>query len=351
MSHYLDSVVAGQDVRLDITDVYVFRGEVGTVFVLSVNSSAAGSDAPDGFHPHAHYDFRIDTNGDAIEDLCYRVAFGRINQQRRQPLELRRLLGADAREHAATGELLVWGTSESVLTGSEAIRLWAGLAAESFYVEPTVQFAVCQAVRYGRRVDLANWQPRRAVNVFAGTTVYAIVLEVPDGAFGGLVGPQHQIGLWGTTTLATDTGGWRPIDRMGQPMAQPLFNPPGSERACDYSTTHPVDDRANYGEVFATLVAGVLAAEGTANEPLAYGKRVANILLPDVLQYQIGSSATYGFAVRNGRYLTDNVPDVVFSLVANRAISGGLSKRHAAGAPRPRFPYVPPPPTSASDAA
>jgi hypothetical protein len=27
-------------VRLDITDVYVFRGEVGTVFVMNVNSSA-----------------------------------------------------------------------------------------------------------------------------------------------------------------------------------------------------------------------------------------------------------------------------------------------------------------------
>jgi hypothetical protein len=189
------------------------------------------------------------------------------------------------------------------------------------------------------------------VNAFAGTTVYAIVLEVPDTAFGTLAGPGHQIGLWGTTTLATDAGGWRPIDRMGQPMVQPLFNPPDSERAFEFSTTHPVDDRANYGEGFATLVAGVAAAEGTANDPLAYGNSVADMLLPDVLQYQIGSSAVFGFAVRNGRALTDNVPDVLFSLIANRAISSGLTKRHAAGTPSPRFPYVPPPPTSAFDAA
>ena len=32
MSHHLDSPIARQDIRLDITDLYVFRGEVGTVF-------------------------------------------------------------------------------------------------------------------------------------------------------------------------------------------------------------------------------------------------------------------------------------------------------------------------------
>ena len=36
MSHHLDSPLARQDVRLDITDLYVFRGEIGTVFVMPV---------------------------------------------------------------------------------------------------------------------------------------------------------------------------------------------------------------------------------------------------------------------------------------------------------------------------
>jgi hypothetical protein len=33
MSHHLDSPIARQDIRLDITDLYVFRGESGTAFV------------------------------------------------------------------------------------------------------------------------------------------------------------------------------------------------------------------------------------------------------------------------------------------------------------------------------
>jgi hypothetical protein len=345
MSHYLDSELAQQDVRLDITDVYVFRGRLGTVFVMSVNSSAAGSDTPSGFHPNAHYDFRIDMDGDVIEDVVHRVTFGELDEYGRQPLELHRVQGAEAREHAASGSLVGWGSTENVVQAADGPLLWAGLAAESFYVEPTVLEAVRRAVRLGRRVDLGAWQPRRAVNAFAGTSVYAIVLEVPDHAFEGVVGTQHQIGFWGTTTMSTDTGGWRPINRMGLPMVQSIFIPHDDERASDYNSTHPSEDWSNYGDLLARLVARVVTAHGTADDAEAYGATVARMLLPDILPYRIGSAASYSFACRNGRGLTDNAPEVMFSLVTNHALSAGLSKRHAAGTPRPTFPYVPPPPS------
>lgn len=342
MSHSLDSALASQDVRVDITDVYLFRGDVGTVFVMSVNSSTAGCDTPVGFTPNAHYDFRIDTDADVVEDLVYRVPFGPLDQTGHQPLELRRLVGAEARDQTACGSLLAWGCTETVVVGSEGVRLWAGLAAESFYVEPTVLDAIRQSVTSGRRVELGSWQPHRATNAFAQATVHSIVLEVPDRALERVLGPERQIGFWGTTTLVTDSGGWRPINRMGLPMVRSIFNPPEGERAIDYNTTHPSDDWANYGESFAGLVAGVAVAD----DPAAYGTTVARMLLPDVLQYRVGSVASFSFATWNGRGLTDNAPEVMFSLVTNRALSDGLSKRHAAGRPRRRFPYVPPPPSA-----
>ncbi len=43
MSHHLDGPIARQDVRLDITDLYAFRGETGTVFVVNVCHSIAGA--------------------------------------------------------------------------------------------------------------------------------------------------------------------------------------------------------------------------------------------------------------------------------------------------------------------
>jgi hypothetical protein len=130
-----------------------------------------------------------------IEDLIYRVAFGQADRHGRQPLELRRLDGSEPREHNAIGELLAWGSTETVVAGRQDVRLWAGLAAETFYVEPTVLQAVCQGIRSGRRVDLATWQPRRAVNAFAGTTVYTIVLEIPDSALRVSSASAGQIGF------------------------------------------------------------------------------------------------------------------------------------------------------------
>jgi hypothetical protein len=48
MSHHLDSPIARQDIRLDITDLYVFRGERGTVFVIDVSlDRGRGSEVPD----------------------------------------------------------------------------------------------------------------------------------------------------------------------------------------------------------------------------------------------------------------------------------------------------------------
>lgn len=37
MSHHQDSAAAKQDPRLDISDVYLFKGQSGTVFVMNTN--------------------------------------------------------------------------------------------------------------------------------------------------------------------------------------------------------------------------------------------------------------------------------------------------------------------------
>jgi hypothetical protein len=61
MSHHLDSPLARQATRLDITDLYLFRGTAGTVFVMNSNSSVADPRYPERFHPEALYEFKVDT--------------------------------------------------------------------------------------------------------------------------------------------------------------------------------------------------------------------------------------------------------------------------------------------------
>jgi hypothetical protein len=105
--HTILTLSSRRDNRLDLTDQYVFRGETGTVFVLDVNSSAAGPNAPQGFHPDARYEIKIYTDGSAPEDRTDRVTFGPPDQAGEQAVALHLLTGSDAYDDDATelGEL------------------------------------------------------------------------------------------------------------------------------------------------------------------------------------------------------------------------------------------------------
>jgi hypothetical protein len=360
VSHHLALPPASRDGRLDITDLYVFRGEEGTIFVLNVNSSLPGTSASQGFYPEAQYLIKLDLDGDAVEDLTYRSAFGERDAMGSQSVELRRLSGQDARNPAALGTKIGEGATDELIAGAAGAHLWAGRAADPFYIDRPVWTAVAGAFRTGARVDLSGWHTDAAVNLFAGATVNSVVLEIPDaeitwrlretpdeapnGDFTWRLRPEKRINVWATTALATAAGGWRTISRVGHPMLQSIFHPDDSEQASRYNTTAPADDLANYGEWFARMVAAVVAAHGTAADPGAYGDAVAALLLPDMLPYELGSPACYGFAGHNGRALTDNAPDVMFSLVTNSALTCGLTWESVMGKLREAFPYVAPAP-------
>jgi len=345
MSHHLDSPLARQDVRLDISDLYVFRGERGTVFTMNVNHSIApeitGRTDPAGFHPEAKYEFKVDLDGDAIEDLTYRLSFGELDGAGAQRLELRRLVGAPPSDDEVRGTLVAEGAIGSTISTEDGLRVWAGKAGDPFWIEPDVLHAIGHAFTDGTVADLSSWRPSEATNFFAGHTVYSIVLELPDHELLPLAGPGKDINVWALTSLATDAGGWRPINRVGHPMIQPLFTQNDEDLGDRLNSTAPADDVVNYGKIVSDAVAAVVAAYGTAEDPEAYGAAVAARLLPDVLPYTVGTPAVYGFNGLNGRSLTDNAPDVMFSLATNTAFTIGLTKDSITAKPSSRFPYVP----------
>jgi Domain of unknown function (DUF4331) len=103
MSHHLDSPIARQDIRLDITDLYVFRGQTGTVFVINVCHSIFGPIPAPGYHPEGMCEFKVDLNDDAVEDLTYRFTFDERDAHGRQRYAVRCIKGADAVDPDAPG--------------------------------------------------------------------------------------------------------------------------------------------------------------------------------------------------------------------------------------------------------
>jgi hypothetical protein len=341
MAHHLDSPIARQDIRLDITDLYVFRGETGTVFVINVCHSIAGEVPAPGYHPEGMYEFKVDLDGDSVEDLTYRITFDVRDQAGKQCFVLRRIAGHEAANPSAAGVVVAQGSTGETVTTETGLRVWAGKAGDPFWIEPDVLHAVGHAFEDGTVIDLTGWDPGKAKNLFAGHTVYSIVLEVPDAELLGDAFGTKRVGVWAVATLATDAGGWRSINRVGLPMIHPLFTQFNEDLGDRLNAGHPVDDFTTYGEVVAKAIAGVVAANGTSEDPQGYGAKVAHRFFPNILPYEVGTPATFGFAEWNGRSLTDNVPDVMFSLAANTPVRLGIGKESVTAKPSKVFPYVP----------
>jgi hypothetical protein len=339
MSHHLDTPLARQNGQLYIDDLYVFGGDRSTVFIMDVNSTITGPDVQPGFHHEARYEFKVQFDGADFEDLTYRVSFGEEGPDGRQTLQLHALTGRDAREDSASGALVLQGRTAETANGPNT-RLWAGLVGDPFYVDLSLLGLVNSAVRKGTALNLSGWHPQSAKNNFAGTKVESIVLEVSHQH--PQLRPGAHIGVWCATKLATDSGGWRQINRGGHPMMWPIFWPDDVRFTNPQNTRHPSEDFQALGKPIGDLIAAAVAASGTSGDPQGYGQTVARELFPDVLRYVVGTPAVYSFAGRNGRTLADNAPEAMLSLVAATAVPSGLRPAVAEHLRTNKFPYVVP---------
>src|ERR1700719_3792466 len=114
MSHHYSGPDFGfpqGDARLDFTDLYAFPkpGETGKSIVIVNVHPSAGENPPgpttmEPFAPEAVYELKIDTDGDAVADIAYRVRFS-ASKGGAQTATLRRVEGAEAAGTADDGQL------------------------------------------------------------------------------------------------------------------------------------------------------------------------------------------------------------------------------------------------------
>src|SRR6202140_3934636 len=110
MSHHYSGPDFGfphGDARLDLTELYAFPkpGDAGkSILIMNVHPSASvnppGWTAADPFAPDALSELKIDTDGDAVADIAYRVRFS-ASERGKQTATLRRVEGIQA---AGTGD-------------------------------------------------------------------------------------------------------------------------------------------------------------------------------------------------------------------------------------------------------
>ncbi|MCI0433548.1 MAG: DUF4331 domain-containing protein [Gemmatimonadetes bacterium] len=191
-----DSVALTADTKADIADVYSFRSPANpnhVVLVMTVDGLIPPSET--GMHffdPDVLYQWKIDNNGDAREDLVIQaraVGSGPGQQMRFRGPAAPSLRGAESvlLSGRDVGRVTVSRSFEPIISTDAGISVFAGLRDDPFFFD----LAQFRAILAGQASGFRN----PGIDSFAGTNILAIVIELPAVLLGG-----PDLNVWGTTS-------------------------------------------------------------------------------------------------------------------------------------------------------
>lgn len=268
----------------DINDIYAFQSPADSrnvVLIMTVNPEA-GVTAPETLDANTIYEFLIDTDGDAREDINFELRVSRPNGMGQQNVLLQ------------TGRTtLARGRTDTTISVKGGGKLFVGVKDDPFFFDSNILALMPDGMN--------NFGPNEDVT--------AIVLEIPRQNLGA-----DNVGVWGITErLGQQT------DRMGRPGIASVTISPGEQRNL-FNQGHPVDDPADFRQQVIDNILGLNAAIDTNiknDEPDPDAAAIADILLPDILTVDTSNPA--GFL--NGRRLEDDVIDAELNLLTNGEIT------------------------------
>jgi hypothetical protein len=327
MGHHFDSPSSIEDPRIDPTDFFVFASpdREATVFILNVNPDA-GRNAAAEFRSEGLYEFKIDTNNDIAEDVAIRCSFSESHSGT-QTVRIALAQGAAAisvsQDGTVEGDVLGTGTTGKIIELSNGGRAWAGHAADPFFANFFGHGAFI-----GGLIGKGEFHPEvfsdphlhdgKPANSFEQRNVMSIVVEVPNALL-----DADAINAWAVVSLVGHAP-QQQVSRMANPVIIFYFVGGADPEKLTWLRGHPKDDRDVFRSTAEAFVTKAATAAGRASDPSGYAKLVVEALLPDVLTYRLGSFASYGFAGRNGRALTDDAVDLQLTTITNTPVTEGL---------------------------
>lgn len=367
---HVDAPLTTADPEVDITDVYAFidpKDSSRIVLGMAVLPFEIPSNNPNtGFGTEVLYQFKIDNNGDGIEDLVVQAVFeGNGFNQNVSVIGPAAPQSLGAVNQILTLPASIEGQTQQNLSQG-VFRAYAGLADDAFVFD----FGQFTAILDGSQdVFRAVTSPvlgplsgrsvgsdgTSGVDFFGGVNASHIVVSFPKNLIrgDGFFGFEGLVGIWGTTSRPNQQSpeNFVQIERMGQQVFNTVFIP--SNMKDDFNAAIPAQDTA----MFSGLVPDALTQadnDGTGNTiagraglldalgvtavpngaplllpsdfvhplvPTADLLRVA--LLPDFLRLDLDRDAddfAVGlFGLQNGRRPQDDVGDIALLLVRQLA--------------------------------
>jgi hypothetical protein len=339
-SDHADTPQIASNPGTDLTDVYLFpspnnNGHV--VLAMNVNPLIGPGQGPTTyFDPNILYQFKIDNDGDAVEDLVLQARF-----TQKGPKQEIQFYGPQSPVITGTSSVQLPGRSlfgplNRELKDTRGVRVFAGAREDSFFFDLERFFAILPdratpltgvQIQDPNTPQFTSWRPPgQAVDFLSngGFNVLSIVVELPASALRGRKGGNKDIiSVWCTTSVPQGKV-WVQRDRLARPVVNEVFATVANNRHKVNDEIAPIDD---VNQIRNDILDFMNFPAGRSDQ---IRNTVAAVLVPDVLKADLkGKGAAYlGFETGGatggtfgGRALTDDVVDISLGVVFGTTIS------------------------------
>lgn len=322
-SHHFESAEAIKVPSLNQLDNYIFQSSRpdSTAMVMTFNHSPkAGINGvyntsalynihiaeDDSFRKGYTYSFRFDNDGNYT---VYRLD------------EPNDVVGKKGQEIGK-------GSAGKPLTLADGVQVWTGVAKDPFFGNSPGLHEFRKELAEGK-YDPAVWTKSQGKNIFTGRKCVAIVLDIPNKQLG------KTVKVFMTTATKADKS-WQQVQYSAIPLFSHtmLFENEALKREHDQSRPENSQDMKAFISA-RTLRTSTLAH--SQKDPVAYADKVADMLVPDVITYNIGTPASFSASKINGRKMSDDAMSEMLTLLTGQPTSQAITDQQIYS---PTFPYV-----------
>lgn len=322
-SHHFESASAIKVPSLNQLDNYVFQSARpdATAFVMTLNPAPKAT--PGGiFNTSALYNIHIAQDDRFTQGFTYSLQFDdKDNFTVYEAAEPNAAPGTK-------GKMIGKGSINKMLKLDNGVQIWAGVAKDPFFGNSPALHVFRKDLAEGK-YDPNVWKNSQGKNIFADRRCAAIVLDIPDKSLG------KKISVF-MTTDAENNNQWQQVQYSAIPLFAHSMLFENEALKHEHDTSRPDRDNAMKNFVSARTTRASAVAH-SQKDPVAYGDKIANMLVPDVITYNVGTPAKFAADGINGRKMSDDAMSVMLSLLIGQPTDQVIADKKIYSS---AFPYV-----------
>jgi len=316
----------GQYPAHDLNDSYVFQSSRRgySSFILSANPSKPGSgnmSIDEDFSGEGIYNIHIAQDDSLKTGMTLVFSFDRKNVY----------ISKIDKPNASVGSLgqqIGKGKLGREIILSNRIRVWAGRGLEPFFGNG-IGLGKFNALKKSGRFSPEVF--KQDGDLFSNSSASFIVVDVPNKLLG------RQVNFF-TTAAVKHKDEWRQVDRHANVLYPYIFLSDTPAVYEDHEQHRPDSDIKERRQAIVNNIFWAASVAGLKpNEAMKHANFSADKITPDLLNYVVGTKASYRINKLNGRPLHDDAMNTALELMTGVAIDDNAydGKRYSN-----KFPYI-----------